>query len=82
MIYNVKLFSSLNACCGADSSSEITMQPQPTEKEIQFILDAIAEYLTVKVSWALVCITLMQLATLHTKTAARCFFCWIVCIGP
>lgn len=32
-----------------DSSSEITMQPQPTEKEIQFILDAIAEYLTVKV---------------------------------
>ena len=26
------------------------MQPQPTEKEIQFILDAIAEYLTVKVS--------------------------------
>lgn len=25
------------------------MQPQPTEKEIQFILDAIAEYLTVKV---------------------------------
>ena len=24
------------------------MQPQPTEKEIQFILDAIAEYLTVK----------------------------------
>lgn len=26
------------------------MQPQPTEKEIQFILDAIAEYLTVKAS--------------------------------
>ena len=26
------------------------MQPQPTEKEIQFILDAISEYLTVKVS--------------------------------
>ena len=25
------------------------MQPQPTEKEIQFILDAISEYLTVKV---------------------------------
>ncbi|KAL3143712.1 hypothetical protein ABBQ32_003553 [Trebouxia sp. C0010 RCD-2024] len=32
-----------------DSSSEITMRPQPTEKEIQFILDAISEYLTVKV---------------------------------
>ena len=32
-----------------DSSSEITMRPQPTETEIQFILDAIAEYLTVKV---------------------------------
>ena len=27
------------------------MQPQPTEKEIQFILDAIAEYLTVKVTF-------------------------------
>ena len=26
------------------------MRPQPTEKEIQFILDAISEYLTVKVS--------------------------------
>ena len=33
----------------ADSSTEITMTPQPTEAEIQFILDAIAEYLTVKV---------------------------------
>lgn len=33
----------------ADSSSEITMTPQPTEKEIGFILDAIAEYLTVRV---------------------------------
>lgn len=38
----------------ADSNSEITMQPQPTEKEIQFILDAIAEYLTVKVNYAVV----------------------------
>ena len=38
----------------ADSNSEITMQPQPTEKEIQFILDAIAEYLTVKVNFAVV----------------------------
>lgn len=33
----------------ADSSTELTMRPQPTEEEIQFILDAIAEYLTVKV---------------------------------
>ena len=33
----------------ADSSSEITARPQPTEEEIQFILDAIAEYLTVEV---------------------------------
>lgn len=33
----------------ADSSTEITMTPQPTEAEIQFILDAISEYLTVKV---------------------------------
>ncbi|KAG7670407.1 hypothetical protein Ndes2526A_g00159 [Nannochloris sp. 'desiccata'] len=32
-----------------DSSSEITMRPQPTEDEIQFILEAISEYLTVKV---------------------------------
>jgi len=40
--------SSHASCLHADSSSEITMQPQPTEKEIQFILDAIAEYLTVK----------------------------------
>ena len=39
-----------SCCLHADSSSEITMQPQPTEKEIQFILDAIAEYLTVKAS--------------------------------
>ena len=34
----------------ADSSTELTMKPQPTEAEIQFILDAISEYLTVKVS--------------------------------
>ena len=33
----------------ADSSSEITMTPRPTETEINFILDAIAEYLTVRV---------------------------------
>lgn len=33
----------------ADSSSEITMRPQPSEDEIQFILDAISDYLTVKV---------------------------------
>ena len=33
----------------ADSSSEITTRPQPTEEEIQFILDAISEYLTVEV---------------------------------
>jgi len=33
----------------SDSNSEITMFPQPTEDEIQFILDALAEYLTVKV---------------------------------
>ena len=33
----------------ADSSSEITARPQPSEKEIQFILDAISEYLTVEV---------------------------------
>ncbi|CAL5218513.1 g200 [Coccomyxa viridis] len=32
-----------------DSSTEITARPQPTEKEIQFILDAIAEYLQVEV---------------------------------
>ncbi|CAL8470362.1 g9904 [Coccomyxa elongata] len=32
-----------------DSSSEITARPQPTEEEIRFILDAIAEYLTVEV---------------------------------
>lgn len=43
-------FCHASCCLHADSSSEITMQPQPTEKEIQFILDAIAEYLTVKAS--------------------------------
>lgn len=32
-----------------DSSTDITMAPQPTEAEIQFILDAISDYLTVKV---------------------------------
>ena len=37
------------AVCRADSSSEITDRPQPSEGEIQFILNAIAEYLTVEV---------------------------------
>lgn len=32
-----------------DSSTEITARPQPTEAEIQFILEAIKEYLTVNV---------------------------------
>lgn len=32
-----------------DSSTDITMTPQPTEEEIRFILEAIADYLTVKV---------------------------------
>lgn len=36
-------------CRAADSKSEITLAPQPSEEEIQFILDAIAEYLTVAV---------------------------------
>ena len=38
------------------------MQPQPTEKEIQFILDAIAEYLTVKARNDLLpsCLTLVS----------------------
>ena len=45
----------------ADSNSEITMQPQPTEKQSRVILEAIAEYLTVKVCFpaahaALLCI--------------------------
>ena len=35
--------------CAADSSTEITQQPQPTEDEIQFILDAISKYLIVDV---------------------------------
>lgn len=32
-----------------DASTEVTMRPQPSEEEVQFILDAIADYLTVKV---------------------------------
>ncbi|WPT13202.1 Glycerol-3-phosphate dehydrogenase SDP6 [Picochlorum sp. SENEW3] len=32
-----------------DSSSTVTMRPQATEEDIQFILDALSEYLTVKV---------------------------------
>jgi hypothetical protein len=35
--------------CSADSSTEITMQPQPLEEEIQYILDGIMGYLTVDV---------------------------------
>ena len=33
-----------------DSSTKITMLPEPLEEEIQFILDAISDYLCVKVS--------------------------------
>ena len=44
------------------------MQPQPTEKEIQFILDAIAEYLTVKVS-------------IFSLVAQLCILCK-ACLGP
>lgn len=32
-----------------DSSSEVTLLPKPTKDEVQFILDAIADYLTVQV---------------------------------
>lgn len=32
-----------------DASCDVTMRPQPTEEEIQFILDALSGYLTVKV---------------------------------
>ena len=32
-----------------DSSSEITMFPEPKEEEIEFILDAISDYLCVQV---------------------------------
>lgn len=39
------------------------MRPQPTEKEIQFILDAISEYLTVKVSLA------VGYSSMHSATA-------------
>ena len=31
-----------------DSATELTMRPQPHDSEVQFILDAIAEYLTVE----------------------------------
>lgn len=41
--------SRLCASLPADSKAEITLAPQPSEQEIQFILDAIAEYLTVAV---------------------------------
>jgi glycerol-3-phosphate dehydrogenase len=33
-----------------DSSTEITMLPEPKEEEIQFILDAISDYLCVQVT--------------------------------
>ena len=32
-----------------DSSSEICMLPTPTDEEVEFILDSIKDYLTVKV---------------------------------
>ena len=35
--------------CAADSSTEITMRPQPKEEEVCFILDAISDYLSVEV---------------------------------
>ena len=45
--------SQLHGCClhlfVTDSMTEVTMRPQPSEEEIQFILDAIADYLTVQV---------------------------------
>jgi hypothetical protein len=44
----------------ADSKTDITLQPQPSEPEIQFILDAIAEYLTVAVSTAQHCCGVAQ----------------------
>lgn len=34
-----------------DSNTPITMLPEPHEDEIQFILDAISDYLNVKVFW-------------------------------
>lgn len=33
-----------------DSATSLTMRPEPHEEEIQFILDAISDYLTVKVN--------------------------------
>ena len=67
-------------CMLADSNSEITMQPQPTEKEIHFILEAIAEYLTVKVCFpathaALQCITLIPTCSCYVLCPGqRCVF--------
>lgn len=63
----------------ADSNSEITMQPQPTEKEIQFILEAIAEYLTVKVCFpatqaALQCINLIPTCSCYVLCPGQRFF--------
>lgn len=37
-----------------DSNTPITMLPEPHEDEIQFILDAISDYLNVKVFWFLI----------------------------
>ena len=33
-----------------DSATSLTMRPEPHEEELQFILDAISDYLTVKVN--------------------------------
>ena len=50
--------SALSPCC-ADSATGLTDRPRPHEDEVRFILEAISEYLTVKVrrsdvlsSWA------------------------------
>ena len=50
-----------------DSSAEITMRPQPSEEEIRFILDSIAEYLTVKV-----CVARLPCTVWCSQ---RCSFC-------
>ena len=50
------------ALLSADSKTGITLQPQPSEPEIQFILDAIAEYLTVAVRTVQHCSGIAQLS--------------------
>ena len=65
----------LVVCMLADSNSEITMQPQPTEKEIQFILEAIAEYLTVKVCFPATHAALQCLNLIPTCS------CYVLCPG-